>query len=69
MHGNFKKKTPNNKFNRPWFFYLLPIVLLTVCTLTIGLFPQPFLEVAERAAEQLLDPSEYIQAVLVGGGR
>jgi multicomponent Na+:H+ antiporter subunit D len=33
----------------------------------IGFFPEPFVQFAERAAEQLLDPSDYIAAVLGGG--
>jgi len=44
----------------------LPIMLLAAITLTIGLMPEPFFEVATRAAEQLLDPREYIDAVLRG---
>ncbi len=43
---------------------LLPIAGLAVLTCIIGLFPEPFVQFAERTAGQLLDPSEYIQAVL-----
>jgi multicomponent Na+:H+ antiporter subunit D len=44
-----------------------PIVLLAAITVTIGIAGEPFFALANRAAEQLLNPAEYIQAVL--GGR
>ena len=44
----------------------LPMVLLGALTLTIGLMSQPFFELATEAAEQLLNPAGYIQAVLGG---
>ena len=44
----------------------IPMIILGVLTLTIGLMPAPFMELAVRAAEQLLNPTEYIQAVLGG---
>ncbi len=47
--------------------YLLPIAGLACLTIVIGFFPEPFVQFAERAAEQLLDPSDYIAAVLGGG--
>ncbi len=40
-----------------------PVVMLTGVILTIGLVPGPFFRVAERAAGQLLDSTEYIDAV------
>jgi len=43
---------------------LLPVVLLAVGTITIGLVPEPFFAFADRAAMQLLEPHEYIDAVL-----
>lgn len=45
---------------------ILPIVLLAALTVVIGLAAEPIFVVATRAAEQLLNPSEYIQAVLGG---
>jgi len=36
-------------------------------TCIIGLFPEPFVQFAERAAGQLLDPTAYITAVLGEG--
>lgn len=46
-----------------WQMYL-PIVGLALCTLFIGLNGQPIYVLAESSAEQLLDPSRYIEAVL-----
>lgn len=43
---------------------VLPIALLAVITIVIGLYAEPFVALAQRAAEQLMNPSEYIQAVL-----
>jgi multicomponent Na+:H+ antiporter subunit D len=43
---------------------MLPVVILAVLTVIIGLYPQPFVELAERAAAQLLDPNSYVEAVL-----
>jgi multicomponent Na+:H+ antiporter subunit D len=45
-----------------------PIVVLAVLVVLLGVFAEPFLALATRAAEQLLDPAEYLRAVL-GGGR
>lgn len=41
---------------------------LALLTLAIGLWAQPVFEFSLQAAEQLLDPSIYIQAVLGGKG-
>jgi multicomponent Na+:H+ antiporter subunit D len=41
----------------------LPIAALAAITIIIGLFSQPFFELANDAANQLLNPNEYIQAV------
>ncbi len=43
---------------------LLPIVGLATLTVIIGLWVEPFVQLAERAAEQLLDPAAYVRAVL-----
>jgi multicomponent Na+:H+ antiporter subunit D len=50
-----------------WAFYLAPIVVLALFTLTIGLVAEPFFQLAQQTAAQLLDPNQYIQTVL--GGR
>ena len=41
-----------------------PMFLLAGLTLIIGLNAESFMQLANRAAEQLLNPNEYIQAVL-----
>ncbi|WP_281824294.1 Na+/H+ antiporter subunit D [Jannaschia rubra] len=43
---------------------LVPIAGLAALTVAIGLFPEPFLRIATRAAEELLDPTAYLTAVL-----
>ncbi|MEM0944674.1 MAG: proton-conducting transporter membrane subunit [Pseudomonadota bacterium] len=43
---------------------MAPVIGLTVATLAIGLAPQPLMDVADRAAAQLLDPTAYRAAVL-----
>jgi multicomponent Na+:H+ antiporter subunit D len=44
----------------------LPMTLLALITLGIGLTAEPLLDLSIRAAEQLLNPAEYRQAVLGG---
>ena len=46
-----------------WLSLVLPIGFLAGLTLIIGFFPEPFYVFAERAANQLLDPSAYVAAV------
>lgn len=46
------------------FALYLPMLVLAMLTLTIGIFTEPFMELAMRAAEQLGDPQQYIVAVL-----
>ncbi|MDO5646630.1 Na+/H+ antiporter subunit D [Paracoccus sp. (in: a-proteobacteria)] len=43
---------------------MAPIVGLAMLTCIIGLFPEPFVQFAERAAAQLLDPTDYVTTVL-----
>ncbi len=45
-------------------FMVLPVALLASITLWIGFFPEPFFRIAEQAANQLLNPQEYITKVL-----
>ena len=40
------------------------IMLLAALTVAIGLFAQPFVAFAEAAAQQLVDPTQYIETVL-----
>ncbi len=53
-----------------WAYYT-PIVGLAACTVMIGLWGQPIYELAALAADQLMNPEGYIDAVLgdpVSGG-
>jgi len=43
---------------------ILPIAGLALMTVVIGIYPEPFILFAERAAGQLLDPADYIATVL-----
>jgi multicomponent Na+:H+ antiporter subunit D len=43
-----------------------PIALLTTMTLIMGLAAEPFFVLAQGAADQLLNPTAYVQAVLGG---
>lgn len=44
--------------------YFVPVIGLAVCTLIIGLYGQPIYALAEMAANQLMNPHLYIEAVL-----
>ncbi|MEM1064027.1 MAG: Na+/H+ antiporter subunit D [Pseudomonadota bacterium] len=48
------------------FPLVLPIALLATLTIIIGLSPEPFVQFAQRSAEQLLNPEAYVRAVLGG---
>ncbi len=43
---------------------LLPVAALATLTVIIGFFPEPFVAYAERSAAQLLNPADYVRAVL-----
>ena len=58
LNGNAKDK-------RSWAYYT-PVLGLAACTLIIGLYGQPIYVLAESAAEQLMNPQLYIEAVLGG---
>ncbi len=45
---------------------ILPIAGLAALTVLIGLNPEPFLQFAERSADQLLNPTAYVTTVLGG---
>ncbi|MFC1976519.1 Na+/H+ antiporter subunit D [Chloroflexota bacterium] len=45
---------------------MVPIIILAVFTVTIGLWAEPIFILSTRAAEQLLDPTAYINTVLGG---
>ncbi len=66
----FWKPSPNNhsdvtSYRQPLLLYA-PIIGLAVLTVTIGFFAEPFFALAMRAAEQLLNPAEYVRIVLGG---
>jgi len=48
----------------PWIW--LPTAGMVLLSLSVGLFAEPLLAIADQAAVQLADPSIYIQAVLGG---
>ncbi|CZF85580.1 Na(+)/H(+) antiporter subunit D [Grimontia celer] len=68
----FWKKPTNDELESkalsraPLYLYSLPIVMLAALSLLIGLVAEPFYQFAEHAAQQLLVPDAYIQAVLGG---
>ncbi|UQA54800.1 Na+/H+ antiporter subunit D [Polyangium aurulentum] len=49
---------------RPRVFLYVPVVLLTSLGVTLGFSPDPLLQIVQRAAAQLADPTEYVHAVL-----
>ena len=48
----------------PLIFMIVPVATLALMSILLGVFGEPVFAFAERAADQLLNPSEYIQAVL-----
>jgi multicomponent Na+:H+ antiporter subunit D len=50
------------------FWMHAPIVALVVLTLAMGFFPAPFVSIAGQAANELLNPEIYVNAV-TGGAR
>lgn len=68
----FWKEQVEEKPDRPiiqeaWWPRLLPVITLATITIIIGLSAEPVFQLSMRAAEQLLDPAGYIQAVQGGG--
>jgi multicomponent Na+:H+ antiporter subunit D len=47
----------------PWTM-IAPAVALAICTVLFGIFPGVFLDLSLRAADQLVDPAAYVEAVL-----
>lgn len=58
-----KRPLPTDKAG--WIFRLAPITILVICTLVMSFAAQPILDVTMEAANQLLDPSIYVQSVLM----
>ncbi|MBX3065952.1 MAG: Na+/H+ antiporter subunit D [Anaerolineae bacterium] len=48
----------------PLLLYLIPVAMLAGITVLIGLSAEPIFQLTSRAAEQLLNPAAYIEAVL-----
>ncbi|MEZ4300184.1 MAG: proton-conducting transporter membrane subunit [Polyangiaceae bacterium] len=51
----------------PGALRLAPAIVLAVVTVAMGIFAEPVIEVALRAADELLSPEGYVQAVLGRG--
>ncbi len=66
--GFWKPAAPGADKASPVAPMVAPIAMLSLLTLGVTIGAQPLFELAMRAASGLLDPSDYIQAVL-GGGR
>jgi len=66
-HDEQQNKEKPKLFSKEIIFMVIPIIFLASLTLCIGFYPEPFYNLAERAASELLDPSQYINAVLGGG--
>ena len=60
-----RRLTGEVKERHNWAYYV-PVTGLAVCTLIIGLYGQPIYVLAETAADQLMNPQRYIEAVLGG---
>jgi multicomponent Na+:H+ antiporter subunit D len=45
----------------------VPVVAMASVTVIIGVWAEPFVEIATLAAADLLDPAAYVSAVLGGG--
>jgi len=56
--------TPDRAPARVTRAMLVPIVSLATMTIVIGFYPEPFVQFAETAANQLLNPSDYVNTVL-----
>ncbi len=54
------------RFSGSWLALFVPIAALATLTVLIGLASEPILILAARAADELLNPSVYIQSVLGG---
>jgi multicomponent Na+:H+ antiporter subunit D len=59
---------PQPLTRRDWWSLAGPAAALASITVLIGLVAQPLAELSQAAAQQLLDPVDYIAAILGGGG-
>ena len=67
----FWKKAPNADTSslqalpvRSWLLYIIPVAVLASLMVLIGFLPEPVFDFARRSAEQLADPTAYIETVL-----
>jgi multicomponent Na+:H+ antiporter subunit D len=54
----------HNLWSTPYVLMMAPIVILAAITIGIGVAIEPVFDIMEAAAEQLITPQEYIEAVL-----
>lgn len=63
----FWKKQPGDQSERKIkvpFTMLAPVFVLALLTIILGIAAEPFINISVKAAGQLINPAEYIQAVL-----
>lgn len=63
----FWKKQPGDKDEikkKIHFSEIFPVVILAAGTVVLGIFAEPFLQIGIDVAEQLINPQDYIHAVL-----
>lgn len=57
---------PPAALSNSWRWNMVPLITLAILTVAIGLAAEPIFTLSTRAAEQLMDPTDYIQTVLGG---
>ena len=60
----YVRPLPPNPRSSAWVLRFAPVVMLTICTIVIGLGAEFFFDVSMQAAQQLLDPGLYVETVL-----
>ena len=58
-----RKHKLKEPFDATTWVMCTPIILLVICTLVLGIYSEPFFELTLASAAELLDPSQYIEAV------
>lgn len=66
--GHIQHGEPIMIQNREVVIMMLPIILLSGLNIFIGIFPEGFFNCFQAAAEQLMNPSEYVRVVMGRGG-
>jgi len=61
------ENTVQGLFHKRNIFMTIPIIALAIVIIIIGFNPEPFYQIADRAASELMNPSIYINTVLGGG--